>query len=166
METVNEEASLKRVPTVGEVLMQTSREQAKRRENEEAQTSPQLPKKYETPRHKREELFDDIDDFLEERQVFFKGVDEAKMCGRPFMEKLTNVLWDIDNHQEMLNSFAERKHEVRPILSLLSKFTGYNDLVKKKKSTCTRLNRETLKKHGDCIVEQTREGIVHFMIQA
>lgn len=68
---------------------------------------------------------------------------KPRCVGRPFVEKLTSVLWDIDNHHEMLNSFAERKHAVRPIPTPLSKFTGYNDLVKKKKST--RLNRETLK---------------------
>ena len=83
--------------------------------------------------------------------MFFKGVDEANMCGRPFVEKLTNVLWDIHNHHEMLNSFAERKHELKPIPTPYSKFPGYNDLVKKKKST--QLNRETLKKHGDYMFE-------------
>ena len=68
VETVSEETSLNRVPTVGEVLMQSARKQAKRRrENEEAQMSPQLPKKCDTPRHRKEELFNDIVGFLEER---------------------------------------------------------------------------------------------------
>ena len=112
--------------------------------------SPQLPKKYEIPKHQKEELFNNVVDFLEERCLSFKGADEAKTCGRPFIEKLTNVLWDIDNHHEKLNSFAKRKHELKPIPTPLSKFTGFNDLVKKKS---TRLNREILKKHGDAIFE-------------
>ena len=94
------------------VLMKGARAVADKEKQEKCNESLPLLPEHTVVNNKKDQLHNDVLCFLKDKDVFFRGKNEANATGKQFVKTLVNVLWYIDGHQCKLQAFSEHHREV------------------------------------------------------
>ena len=93
-----------------------------------------------TVRTKKDKMYNDVVEMLNEENLLFPGV-EVNSSGKNFVKTMVECLWYVDGHHEKF------KKQSAPIPDYFARFTGYNlpELSKHRKRESTNLSSSVLK---------------------
>ena len=102
-----------------------------------------LPARVDDPKNRKQKLRNDILDLLDQNNVAFKHC-EVTSVGEQIIQALTNTLWYVDGHHEVLKSRACE------VPSVFGGFVGYNipEVSKHRKRKVGNMSGEVLQQHA------------------
>ena len=109
------------------VLMTNARYSVSREAEERNQASmPSLPERIPV-RNKKDELYNDLLQFLESKNVAFENIAAACTTGKQFMTTLVNVLWYLDGHHSKLKTFSDHHSAIPRFPKPFESFCNYKE---------------------------------------